>query len=110
MAYDDVLADRVRERLASSGGVTERKMFGGLAFLTNGHMIAGVYGDDLWVRIAPEDLLIALMTQPGARPYTVGERPPAKDCLYVAGEVLDDDALDHWLADAWEAVLELPPK
>lgn len=38
MAYDEVLADRLRERLRDAAAVTEKKMFGGLAFLTDGNM------------------------------------------------------------------------
>ncbi|MGW4845191.1 TfoX/Sxy family protein [Nocardia brasiliensis] len=109
MPYDEVLAERVREHLADSGAVSEKKMFGGLAFLANGHMLAGVYGDDLWVRVDPDDIDTAL-SQPGTRPYAWGDRPPQRDCLYVTGETLDDPALTHWLAGAWETLLELPPK
>ncbi len=53
MAYDSVLVDRIRDRLGEAAGVTEKKMFGGLAFLTSGNMTVGVYGDDLIARIGP---------------------------------------------------------
>ena len=51
MAYDEDLADRVRAVLPRGAEVTERKMFGGLAFLLGGHMFAGVVGDELMVRL-----------------------------------------------------------
>jgi TfoX/Sxy family transcriptional regulator of competence genes len=51
MAYDEDLADRVRDVVPAGGEVTERKMFGGLAFLLRGHMFAGVVGSELMVRI-----------------------------------------------------------
>lgn len=51
MAYDEDLADRVRTALPAGADVTERKMFGGLAFLLNGHMFAGIVGHELMVRL-----------------------------------------------------------
>jgi len=51
MAYDEDLAERVREALPGDTDVTERKMFGGLAFLLNGHMFAGIVGNELMVRL-----------------------------------------------------------
>ena len=41
MAYDEQLADRVRTLLADEDGLSERKMFGGLAFMLHGNMAAG---------------------------------------------------------------------
>lgn len=55
MAYDHETADRVRECLATEAGVTEKAMFGGLAFLVDGHMAAAVSGNGgLLLRCAPE--------------------------------------------------------
>ena len=51
MAYDEHLADRVRTALPRGAGVTEQKMFGGLAFLLKGHMFAGIVGNELMVRL-----------------------------------------------------------
>ena len=45
MAYDEHLADRVRDILVSNPGLTERKMFGGIAFMLGGHMCCGIVGD-----------------------------------------------------------------
>ena len=53
MAYDEALAERIREVLADSADVTERKMFGGLAFLVRGHMVCGVTHDDSCSAWAP---------------------------------------------------------
>jgi hypothetical protein len=52
MVYDDKLAARVREALSDRRSVTEKKMFGGLAFMLRGHMAYGVVGNDLMPRIA----------------------------------------------------------
>ena len=51
MAYDEALAERVRATLAERDDVTERKMFGGIAFMAHGNMCCGVSGEDLMVRL-----------------------------------------------------------
>jgi len=56
MAYDEGLAERVRERLGTDPAVTEKRMFGGVAFLYDGNMAVGVTGDDLMVRVGPDAL------------------------------------------------------
>jgi TfoX/Sxy family transcriptional regulator of competence genes len=53
MTYDEALAERIRDRLHDADGVVEKKMFGGLAFLTHGNMTVGVHGDDLIARVDP---------------------------------------------------------
>jgi len=56
MAYDEDLADRIRELLSGQRGVEEKRMFGGLAFLINGHMSVAASGQGgLLVRVPPED-------------------------------------------------------
>jgi TfoX N-terminal domain len=56
MAYDEDLANRVRELLGSERGVDEKRMFGGLAFLINGNMSVAVSGQGgLMVRVPPEE-------------------------------------------------------
>ncbi len=62
MAYDEALADRIRELLASESAVTEKKMFGGLAFLINGNMAVAASGQGgVLVRVDPaqSDTLVA---------------------------------------------------
>ena len=54
MAYDEDLAERVRAVLPAGGAVTERQMFGGLAFILGGHMLCGVVKDTLMVRLGPD--------------------------------------------------------
>ncbi len=51
MAFDEVLAQRIRKRLAGQKRLTEKKMFGGLAFLLNGNMCCGVHRRELIVRL-----------------------------------------------------------
>ena len=81
MAYDEKLAERVRETLKRRRGVSEKKMFGGLAFLVNGHMACGVQGEDLMVRVGPDDYDEALK-KVGARPMDFTGRP-LKGMIYV---------------------------
>jgi TfoX/Sxy family transcriptional regulator of competence genes len=108
MAFDDALAERLRDRLRDAAGVHEKKMFGGLAFLTDGNMTVGVHGDDLIVRIAPDDMPTAL-AEPGVRPFDITGRP-MRGWILVAGEALDDDVLDGWVERARTFVATLPPK
>ena len=60
MAYDEELADRIRELLAGEPGLTEQKMFGGLAFLIGGNMAIAASGQGGllrgWLRVDAEDV------------------------------------------------------
>src|SRR3954451_19910219 len=107
MAYDEGLAERLRERL-DDPAVTAKKMFGGLAFLTNGHMTVGVHGDELIVRLDPDEIERARQC-PGVRPFEGGGRG-MRNWILVSGEVLNDPELDRWLAVARAYVTTLPPK
>ena len=107
MAYDETLAQRLRDRLADPA-ITERKMFGGLAFFTNGNMTVGVSADELIVRLDAAGTAAAL-ERPGVRPFESGGRS-MKTWVLVAGEYLDDPQLDGWLAEARAYADGLPPK
>jgi TfoX/Sxy family transcriptional regulator of competence genes len=107
MAYDEGLAERLRERL-DSPAVTAKKMFGALAFLTEGHMTVGVHGDELIVRLDPAEVEAATRRD-GVRPFEVGGRR-MNGWILVAGEMLDDPVLDEWLAVARTYVATLGPK
>ena len=87
MAYDEGLADRVRELLSLRSGLTEKKMFGGIAWMLDGNMACGVTGDELLVRVAPDDRERALaeehtrvfdMTGPPTKGF-IGVTPPGVD-------------------------------
>ncbi len=107
MAYDEVLADRITERLAPRG-VTAKKMFAGLTFLWQGNALANLYDEGLMVRVGPDGMDEAL-TSPSATQLLFRGKPQASWVL-VDEETLDDDALDSWLNLAFEATAELPPK
>ena len=109
MAYDESLAARIRTALGSEDAVTERKMFGGIAFMIGGNMACGVIGSDLMVRVgadAHEDAL----AQPHARPMDFSNRP-MRGMVYVdaAGTRADTD-LDRWVRAGTRFAGSLPPK
>ena len=108
MAYDEALAERIRDGLHGAAGITEKKMFGGLAFLTDGNITVGVTGDDLMVRIDPDETDAAL-AEPGARRFDMTGRP-MRGWIVVAGDALDDDVLGSWIERARAFVATLPPK
>ena len=108
MAYDEVLAQRIRDRMEPEPGVSEKKMFGGLAFLTAGNMTVGVHGDDLIARIDPQAMDEAL-AEPGARPFDMTGRP-MRGWILVARESLADDELERWIGRALSYAGTLPPK
>ena len=82
MSYDEKAAERVRNALSGRRGVTEKKMFGGIAFMLNGAMCCGVLKDDFVVRVGLERNEQAL-AQPHARPMDFTGRPMA-GFIYVA--------------------------
>lgn len=74
MPYDPALAHRVRESLAATAGLQEKRMFGGVAFMVGGNMAVGISGTDLMVRIDPAESGAAL-EQPGVRVFDMTGRP-----------------------------------
>lgn len=74
MAYDDELAERIRRAVGPRDDITEKKMFGGLAFLLDGKMFCGIVKDELMVRVGPERYEEAL-ARPHARPMDFTGRP-----------------------------------
>jgi len=109
MAYDAALADRIRAVLAARDDVTERKMFGGVAFMVGGHMCCGISGEDLMVRLG-EDAADAALDEPGARPMDFTGRP-MKGYAFVGPEgTAADEALHDWVSRTLAFVDTLPPK
>jgi TfoX/Sxy family transcriptional regulator of competence genes len=109
VAYDEALADRVREALAARDGVGERKMFGGIAFMVGGNMAVGVIGEDLMVRLDPADAEKAL-AEPHTRPMDFTGKP-MKGMAYVdpAGTESDQD-LAAWVEAGAAFAASLPAK
>jgi TfoX/Sxy family transcriptional regulator of competence genes len=99
MAYDETLAERVRRVVGPRPEVSEKKMFGGLAFLLSGKMFVGVNQDDLMVRVGPVGHEHAL-AQPHARPMDFTGRPMV-GYVFVARAGLSTDArVSRWVERA----------
>ena len=109
MAYDETLAERVREIAAGiDGDITERKMFGGLAFMLNGHMFTGVVGDELMLRLGEAGAEAALRREHVREMDFTGRTMKAMVFVEPAG--LEGLALNEWVANAAAFTLALPPK
>ncbi|MFG2868838.1 TfoX/Sxy family protein [Streptomyces zaomyceticus] len=107
--YDEGLAQRIRERLGEWLQITEKRMFGGPAFLLGGNMTVGVVGDELIARVGPEHTEEAL-TRPEARPMDFTGKP-IRGWVTVGGPALaEDQVLDHWITTAVGFASTLPPK
>jgi hypothetical protein len=95
--YDQELAARIRRTLRRRTDITERRMFGGLAFLRDGRMCCGVLGRDLVVRVVEQDMPSALR-RAHVRPMDFTGRP-LRGFLYVAPPgVSSDRSLRAWIA------------
>ncbi|MFI8965592.1 TfoX/Sxy family protein [Streptomyces sp. NPDC053493] len=97
MAYDEGLAERIRGHLGPDPEVTEKRMFGGIAFFWRGNMAVGVTGDDLMVRVGPDATAEAL-ARPGARIFDMTGRPMRGWVVVDASAVTEDGALAAWIA------------
>ena len=109
MAFDQVLAQRIGDRLAGVPGVTSKQMFGRFVFLVDGHLTVGVTGADLMVRVGRDDAEAAL-SRPGVRPSDMGGRRMAGWVVVDGSGLADDHALDGWIAQARAYVATLAPK
>ncbi len=95
MAYNEELANKIREHIAAYGdAITEKKMFGGLSFLYKGKMTVGVVKNDLAVRIIDSKMEVELEKH-NVRPMDFTKRP-MKEFVYV--ELEDERNLPHWIA------------
>jgi hypothetical protein len=108
MAYDEDLADRVRAAIPRGADVSERKMFGGLAFLLNGHMFVGVVGNELMVRLGYQAAQQALERDHVREMDFTGR--PMKNMIFVQPPGLRGPALQNWVTAAADHARSLPPK
>jgi hypothetical protein len=109
MAYDEGLAQRVRDTLEEEPGYEEKKMFGGLCFLLFGNMVCGIIREDLIVRVGP-DRYEAALRRPHTKKFDLTGKP-LKGWVMILAEALDeDDELNSWLQMAVSFVRDLPPK
>jgi TfoX/Sxy family transcriptional regulator of competence genes len=109
MAYDHDLASRVREQLAEQDAVTEKEMFGGIAFLLGGNMAVGVSRDELMVRVGKEQGDAAL-EEPHTRPFDMTGRPMKAWVLVEQAGFETDEQLVAWVERGVAYARSLPPK
>jgi TfoX/Sxy family transcriptional regulator of competence genes len=109
MAYDEALAERVRELLMHRGDLTERKMFGGIAWMISGNMALGVLGDELIVRLEPDEAERALAEEHTRAFDFTGK--PMKGFVVVGPAAIEDAGdLAGWVESGVGLASSLPAK
>ena len=109
MAFDEGLAERVREVLAGKRGITEKKMFGGLCFLLNGYMVVGISKNELMIRYAHEQH-DDVMAMRHVRPMDFTKKA-MKGFAFVGPKAFDSQAdLEAWVERCLRYVSKLPKK
>ena len=112
MAYDERLADRIRDVLADAAGVAivEKKMFGGLAFMADGNLAVGISNrSELMVRVGPEAADDAL-ARPHTRIFDMGARPMKGWVLVEPDGIKTKRQLAAWVGRGVAFAQSLPPK
>jgi len=109
MAFDEGLAQRVRELLENRLGYEEKKMFGGIGFLLHGNMACGVIREDLIVRVGADNYTDALL-KPDVELFDMtGKAMTGWVVVKEQGYRSDSDLLD-WVTKGEEYSLSLPAK
>ena len=109
MAYDEELADRLREHLAPVKRITEREMFGGISFMIGGNLCCGVLGADLIVRIDPT-LHHDALTRPNVSEFSMGGRTSKGMIRVSPAGVADEGELALWLRLGIAHATAFPPR
>ena len=110
MAYDEDLANRIRELVADQPGLTEKKMFGGLAFLIGGNLSVSASGrGGLLLRVDPEQTP-TLLAKPHAHPFVMRGREMDGWLRVDAEGVATKRQLERWVARGVEYARSLPAK
>jgi TfoX/Sxy family transcriptional regulator of competence genes len=110
VAYDEDLANRIRELVSSEQGVSEQRMFGGLAFLVNGNMSVSASGQGgLLLRIDPAET-DALLQRPHARPFQMRGRVMQGWLLVDPEGLRTKRQLERWVARGVACARSLPGK
>ncbi len=110
VAYDEELADRIRELVGNGADVSEKKMFGGLAFLVGGNMAVGASGQGgMLVRVAPEQSE-ALVASTSARLMEMRGRQMPGWLRVDSADVSTKRELARWVELGTTYARSLPPK
>jgi TfoX/Sxy family transcriptional regulator of competence genes len=109
MAYDQGLAQRIREELDQIPNLSEKEMFGGIGFMVNGNMACGVNKEEMIVRVGPENYDQALK-KPHTRVFDFTGRP-MKGWVMIAPEGYEsDEDLKYWIEQGVSFAQSLPQK
>jgi TfoX/Sxy family transcriptional regulator of competence genes len=110
MAFDEELAERIRVLLGTEPALTEKRMFGGLAFLINGHMSVAASGQGgLLVRVDPDES-DALIAGSSAEPMVMRDRPMTGWLRVPEAGVRAESELERWVRIGVAYARSLPPK
>jgi TfoX/Sxy family transcriptional regulator of competence genes len=109
MAFNEALAERIRDALARKKNIEEKKMFGGIGFLLNGNMLVGVWKDSLIARLGPEQGDEALL-EPHVKVFDITGKPMKNWILVEPEGVVEDEQLKDWIQRAVKFVGKLPGK
>lgn len=109
MAYDEGLAERLRDIMPTHEAIAEKKMFGGLCFLSRDYMFAGIVGDTLMARVGPQAYAESLR-RPHARVMDFTGKP-MKGYVFVDPPGFEEDRdLANWVEASLKFVRTLPEK
>src|SRR6266568_3135357 len=109
MAYNEALANRIREAIAHERGVDEIKMMGGLCFMIGGHMALGIVGEELMIRVGPDGYERAL-ARAHAREMDFTGRSMKGFVFVESAGIRTKRSLASWVAPAAAFAKSLPPK
>jgi TfoX/Sxy family transcriptional regulator of competence genes len=110
MAYDEQLAERVRDLLNARAAVTEKKMFGGVAWMINGHMAVGVSRrGGIFVRVEPEETA-ELLQELHVSEFGPKDKPMNGFVIVDPGILDDEDTLALWVDRGADRASSMPPK
>jgi len=109
MAFDEGLADRIRDILSGEPGLAGKKMFGGYGFLLDGNMCAGVQGDRLIVRVLADEHE-AILAQQDVDQFPSPDRPMKGWVTVSPDAVAEDEDLARWVRMGVAIARSLPPK
>jgi TfoX/Sxy family transcriptional regulator of competence genes len=109
VAYDEQLADRVRDLLSAHSEVSEREMFGGIAFMVGGNMAVGVRDEDLIVRLDRDEGGRAL-AESGVREFDLTGRPMSGWIMVEPAKTADEESLAGWVESGAGYAASLPAK
>lgn len=109
MAYDTILAQRIKAQIGDKPGFNEKVMFGGIGFMLDGNMACGVNKDDLIVRVGPEAYNDAL-EQPHAKVFDFTGMPMRGWVMVSPEGTVSDEDLQRWVMMGVDFSSSLPKK